>query len=380
MKELDFDELDRAVNTLMGNVTSTVEPAKQDDTRVLTITETLTDDRPPVFPVGQVTAPTQPVTAPEPVAVRVSQSATQERPAPLAARRGGRFMDVVPPSSASRKPTPSQGVSRQGVSLTPLDTVSDKQESPSSVKDESLNTPPTLTVEPSDNAVIDRDTSEWPDPLEFNQPSEADDTPAIDTPTSEERDATEPLSSPFLADAKVEKRPLGAPMPELYSPQQPEEAAASVEAEVTPEPTASESVDQPVEVELPEELRGDLMAIESNISNEQAAVPQDSPAAPVAQTTRPTREPEMPKTVVASAAAAPAVSLPAGGGSIPQQYREEPSTSDQTTGSIYDTASYHQPLEHPAKKKTGWLWVIWVLVLLVLGAGGGALAYLYLLQ
>jgi hypothetical protein len=271
-------------------------------------------------------------------------------------------------------------VSRQGVSLTPLDTVSDKQESPSSVKDESLNTPPTLTVEPSDNAVIDRDTSEWPDPLEFNQPSEADDTPAIDTPTSEERDATEPLSSPFLADAKVEKRPLGAPMPELYSPQQPEEAAASVEAEVTPEPTASESVDQPVEVELPEELRGDLMAIESNISNEQAAVPQDSPAAPVAQTTRPTREPEMPKTVVASAAAAPAVSLPAGGGSIPQQYREEPSTSDQTTGSIYDTASYHQPLEHPAKKKTGWLWVIWVLVLLVLGAGGGALAYLYLLQ
>jgi hypothetical protein len=235
-------------------------------------------------------------------------------------------------------------------------------------------------IEASDSAVIESDTSEWPDPLEFNQTSEADDTPVVDAPLSDERDTAEPLSSPFLADAKVEKRPLGTPAPELYTPQQPEQDTTDVEVETTPEPTLSEPVDQPVEVELPEELRGDLMAIESNISNEQVVVPQASPASSAAEATNQPRESEAPKTVATAAVTAPAVSLPVGGGSIPQQYREEPSTGDQTTGSIYDTASYHQPLEHPAKKKAGWLWVIWVLVLLVLGAGGGALAYLYLLQ
>jgi hypothetical protein len=379
MKELDFDELDRAVNTLMGNVTSTAEPPKQDDTRVLTITETLTDDRPPVFPVGQAAAPAQSAPTPEPVAVR-SQPTVQERPAPLAARRGGRFMDVVPPSSMTRKPTPSQGVSRQGVSLAPLDTASNEQETLSSIPVERPDVSPVSVIEASDSAVIESDTSEWPDPLEFNQTSEADDTPVVDAPLSDERDTAEPLSSPFLADAKVEKRPLGTPAPELYTPQQPEQDTTDVEVETTPEPTLSEPVDQPVEVELPEELRGDLMAIESNISNEQVVVPQASPASSAAEATNQPRESEAPKTVATAAVTAPAVSLPVGGGSIPQQYREEPSTGDQTTGSIYDTASYHQPLEHPAKKKAGWLWVIWVLVLLVLGAGGGALAYLYLLQ
>lgn len=379
MKELDFDELDRAVSTLMGNVTTTAEPPKQDDTRVLTITETLTDDRPPVFPVGQVSASTQPTTTPEPAAVNVSQPATQQRPAPLAARRAGRFMDVVPPSSMTRKPTPSQGISRQGVSLIPLDTAGTDKDTPA-VR---VDTPDVVTapvVASPENVVIDSDTSEWPDPLEFNQASEADNEPVIDSPANDQLDTAEPLSSPFLADAKVEKRPLGTPAPELYTPQQLEEADGDKEIDTAPELAVSAPIDQPLEVELPEELRGDLMAIESDISSEQESTPRVDPVPVVTEVVAPVPEAETPKTVATPVAATPAVSLPAGGGSIPQQYREEPSTSDQTTGSIYDTASYHQPLEHPAKKKAGWLWVIWVLVLLVLGAGGGALAYLYLLQ
>lgn len=376
MKDLDFDELDRAVSTLMGSVSGVSEPAKQDDTKVLTITETLKDNRPPVMPVGEVAIPPQVAAQPEsePVAVAVKrpEPTSLSRPAPLAARRGGRFMDVVTPSSASRKP--SQGVSRQGVTLAPLDEAVETQKAPESIAtQETAEIPSIPSATNLENDSLD--TTEWPDPLEFNQAHDEASEARVSDELDESTDTTEPLSSPFLADAKVEKRPLGTPAPELYNP-----AQYDVEAvDVTNEPEADEPapVEQVPKMELPEELQGDVMAIESSVSD---ATPTTGDASPIVETVQSQKETQEPKLAAASVAAAPSVSLATGTGSIPQQYREEPSTSDQTTGSIYDTASYHQPLEHPAKKKAGWLWVIWVLVLLILGAGGGALAYLYLLQ
>ena len=75
--------------------------------------------------------------------------------------------------------------------------------------------------------------------------------------------------------------------------------------------------------------------------------------------------------------AEPAPVVPTGPTSIPQQYQEEKSTGDQPSGSIYDTDSYHQPLAHPAKTKSGWLWIIWILLLLIV-SGGGAVALYFL--
>lgn len=373
MKDLDFDELDRAVSTLMGNVTNTVEPAKQDDTKTLTITTTLVNDKPPVFPVGEVTSTPELVGVSSATPVKVSRPLTNERPAPLAARRSGRFMDVVTPSSTTRRNTPSQGVSRQGVSLAPVSGAEEVASTPASVpSDDAIETP----ASPSPVSK----TSEWPDPLEFNQAtqdgSDNDATPAEPVAT-QTNDATEPLNSPFLTDAKVEKRPLGTPAPELYAPLPPETEVADVPAEV--EEVTEETHDKASVSVLPEELQDDLMAIEAGISEASSATPepQETPEAP---TGAPKQERQMDAPKAASMTPAPAVAVPMSTGSIPQQYREEPSTSDQTTGSIYDTASYHQPLDHPAKKKTGWLWVLWVVILLILGAGGGALAYLYLLQ
>ena len=68
-------------------------------------------------------------------------------------------------------------------------------------------------------------------------------------------------------------------------------------------------------------------------------------------------------------------SVSTGPTSIPQQYREEPSTGDKDNGAIYDTDTYHQPIAHPAKKKSGWMWVVWIVAILLLGAGGGAALY-----
>jgi hypothetical protein len=160
-----------------------------------------------------------------------------------------------------------------------------------------------------------------------------------------------------------------------------DEALPSLEDEFA-SPEAATEPQAPVSVDLPEELQGDLVAIESGASMVADAAPTrptDPVVAPIELEEKPAVSEQLTTTVAAAAAPVSAV-VSTGPVSIPQQYREEPSTGDQTSGSIYDTASYHQPLEHPAQKKSGWLWVIWVLILLILGAGGGALAYLYLLQ
>lgn len=371
MKDLDFDELDRAVSTLMGNVTTSAEPAKQDDTKTLTITSTLTDDKPPVLPVGEAkVAPRTPADTGAPVSVNVSRPLTGSRPTPLATRRTGRFMDMVAPAAATRKTTLSQGVSRQGVSVAPVSDTSDTPTTPTPVSSDIIDT--------STAGISARDANEWPDPLDFEQSSlQSIEAPTAAESTSDERnDSVEPLTSPFLADAKVEKRPLGAPASEVAVAPQPNSEAEAIAEE--PVERTVDTGNQPPAAPLPEELQGDVMAIESDSPDvpDTLAESQDTPApedASIEETTVKAPKAE-------AAAPTPAAPTLMGSGSIPQQYREEPSTSDQTTGSIYDTASYHQPLEHPAQKKTGWLWVLWVVILLILGAGGGALAYLYLLQ
>lgn len=383
MKEFDFDELDRAVNTLMGTVPKMAEPAKQDDIKTLTITPTLAADEVPKMP--EISAAPAETTAPREM-MSVGAPAPREavRSVAPAARRSGRFMDVIHPSAAAtRKPSPSLGVSRQGVTLEPLVAPV--------VMPELVVEEPSGDIAPAPkddlDLLSDTDTAQtWPDPIEFSETTHDDVSQQADAEEqlAQEADATEPLISPFIADAKVEKRPLGSPAPELIP--EPIEDIEQPEADI-PQDAALSPDD---EVPLPEELQGDLMAIEADSAVADEITPERPSGGEVlsAKEVSPVQAAvvETPASLVtepvpvAPAAAPLAAAASVGAVSIPQQYREEPSTGDQTTGSIYDTDTYHQPLEHPAKKKTGWLWVIWVLILLLLGAGGGALAYLYLLQ
>ena len=73
----------------------------------------------------------------------------------------------------------------------------------------------------------------------------------------------------------------------------------------------------------------------------------------------------------------PAPAAVSGPASIQPQYKEEPSSTKQEHAAIYDTDTYHKPLAHPAKKKSGWLWVLWIILLLALGAGGAAALYYF---
>lgn len=395
MKDLDFDELDRAVNTLMGSVSKTDKSEPEEETKTVSITPTLPSETTPVAESASPASTLSPsvTTAPTPP---VSTST------PLAARRGGRFMDVVHSSSDMKKDKPvSSPISRQGATIQPAN--------PAVVPEASKSTSSTLPSEPqstpsvsSETPATDADTpthSDWPDPLEmsgFNktesvetakdEKSEKPETPEP-TPLLEEGSETpvtapasedlQPLSSPFLTDAKVEKRPLGgAPASSVEDAPEPDHTpvVTNTDTEGTvndPKDQLPPSIEEPKK-ELPPEYQGELVAIESG-----------STEVPVPPKTEETEE-KKPEVKPAKPDSHPTALLEAkteddhaftGPTSIAQQYKEEPSTGDQNNGAIYDTEAYHKPLAHPAKKKSGWMVVLWILVILLVGAGAGAALY-----
>jgi hypothetical protein len=312
MKDIDFDELDRAVNSLINNPTSgnkvTAVPTLSTSTSPTSITSSITD------------------------------------PSSTARRSSGRFMDVVHPSSDMRtSPSSSTNTvpSREGVTITPSKAASEATVQTSHVSSPKLN-----------NETITPSAKSWPDPIDLSevasQAPKSTAQPSVKSTPSEnqvagmakplEQDMSQLPDSPFLDNAKVEKRPLGA-----FS------AEPSVSTEVpstTTEPTspggteATDSAEYPVETDmpLPAELQDNLLSIEDDEG---------------------------------SVAATPT--------SITQQYTEQPSTGDQPAGAIFDADAYHKPLAHPAKKKSGWLIVLWIFLLLVVGAGTGAAVYFYVL-
>lgn len=102
----------------------------------------------------------------------------------------------------------------------------------------------------------------------------------------------------------------------------------------------------PPETILPDELRADVVAVES--AHVEAAV-------------------------------APAAASQANVGSIKQQYAEKPSSESQAEkAAMFDTTDYEKSSTKSTKKKSsGWLSVLIVFSLAVLGAGIGAAVYYF---
>jgi len=351
MKELDFDELDKAVNSLMSNVPKdTTSPAVDPPTRTVELPDTANADAtqspPPVEVSNMSTESPTPLVTPRPA------------PSMPAARRGGRFMDVVHPSSDMKTSSTTPRISREAAQLSPV-----SQDTPSAPVKQQDDTPAAAPdIEPviapkaniasvdSENETLD-ESSSWPDPI---------DTPAFTaSPVNEDTSSPEPLTSPFISGTKVEKRPLGGAQPE-------KDAVATQDVEPETQPTVDETAQLPPSLpdakpDLPDELNSDVLAVESTSH-------QDEPAATVVPPVLSSQPPSS-NSVVASSAAA-------GAASIPQQYTESPSTGDQTNGAVFDTNTYHKPIEHPAKKKSGWLLVVWIVLILLIGAAGGAAIYM----
>lgn len=427
MKDLDFDELDRAVSSLMANVPKTAPQTDEAKEKTLSIDSTLTDDAAPQFGKVEETAaqasdaPNSTATPPrdessKPVVPAAHAAAVHTRPQPAAtpaARRSGRFMDVVHPSADMTKPDAPKPVSRQGVTIEPLsssaqkiaDIMPAKKTSAPMAEEKSTEEPvaedksvvssagesspqpnaETSPVSMPESPVKEEPTpsSDWPDPLDM-MTSPADEKPKEETPavSEEEPEAQEepsaPLTSPFLPDTKVEKRPLGG-----FAPEEEPTVEEPSRSPVVPSDDTPKTIDDPnaqlpadpnaVETQLPEELSGDLMAVEADTTHDELKQAHESTAKNADVTDKKETAVSTPEPTSPSVSGEPAAS--AGPTSIPQQYREEPSTGDKDNGAIYDTDTYHQPIAHPAKKKSGWMWVVWIVIILLLGAGGGAALY-----
>ncbi len=303
MKELDFDELDRAVNSLMTNVPDTNVP--QDDAiKTLTIDPTSTDSH-----TSAPAAPSVVAAAPSP---RTATSSYES----VAARRGGRFMDVVHPSSDMKKvDVPPRPPSRQGVTIT-------RAGSPDTSPDLLPPLPPAVEkTEESTTAPVESvsSASEWPDPLDMAEKADAaDDQLSAVSSVPENKNDPGPLTSPFLPDTKVEKRPLGG----IASDES--DTTVSTSGRGQDNMTSNDPDDQlpasPVEFEqsLPEELQGNLVAIESGASGKTPAPFDDAP-----QEDQPVSQPEHPPILLPEKASEPieSPSVSTGPVSIPQQYR-----------------------------------------------------------
>lgn len=404
MKDLDFDELDRAVNSLMTNLPNTPEPKKTDE-QTLTITPTLKDDATPSFSaldktVADINKPDDatPVVESTPRTRLLSQDYHSPVAAPAARR--GRFMDMVRPVAGAKSPELTRPTSRRGITIESKSPIITDVTPPSSMPIPSSAAPQPAIAKETETETIATSVNDWPDPLEMasfkDEPKLLDESK--DAQNEELLEATNPLpiessvtdtpanytplTSPFLSDTKVEKRPLGGtvvpePPTALVNTSNEDEMANEVLSETD---TSAQLPANPTDISqppLPEELSGDLMAIESDTNN---ATPKDEMQplqSPVGVLSTEQQKPvvakqpmPLPSPTLSSTTEEKPVST--GPISIPQQYHEQPNTGDKANGSIYDTDTYHQPLAHPAKKKSGWLWVLWIVIILALGAGGGA--------
>lgn len=359
MKDLDFDELDRAVASVLSDDTAPVSAEPGDPEIEMPATPS------PSISSHAVHARIMPGATP---AARSSSVVTRQEQAPTPVQtatkrviphREGRFMDVVHPGSQAKK-VPAAATSEP----TTPDPASPVASGPANVDLE--------------NAINELLVSEGHAPVtaEVSHTSASEETPIPETPAPETRmpematpDTTaidtiaaalekpveaidEPTSqSPFLPDAKVEKRPLGTAEITSYVPPTPSPATEAI-AEATAD--ISELHTPPVineeETPMPEELQNNLLAIESG------AVQSVETSAP---------ETEAPE-------------ASSGPTAIARQYKDtlKKASEDDESGAIFDPGTYQQPIEQPAKKSASWVWIVVILIVIILAVVAAVAAWL----
>ncbi len=380
MKDIDFDELDRAVGSVLG-----AEPAKESDAAVATATA---DPQPVATPAVSASDPAR-TSSPDSSVSEANRNPAAVSPAISPARKRGQFLDMVHPSADMTKTPKMPSAARKTVQ--PLNPAIAPEAPIPQPTSETLEAPLETTAQPAGTeadqlpdpvAVVAEEAPEtsresWPDPLDFapvssGSPSESDAEPVADIEPADEPVVAEPAQMPFVADAKVDKRPLGAFAAQEDETADPETAAPAVNGESAEEETP--------------EFNVDVNSVES------AGLSQDEPAEEVISSepagTGPTSQHETAAEMVPDEAAEPAeidrptppaAPLAAGqAASIPQQYKTaEAHKPNDEAHPLFDVEEYHQPLLTDGKKKSKKvvLIVVLLLILLVLGAALGYIAY-----
>ncbi len=398
MKDIDFDELDRAVGSVLGADNKADDASKTDTpaTAVATVSP-----KPPTISEPAATEPDNAVEQPKVNEEEKSVVTPEIKPSVSPARKRGQFLDMVHPSADMRKAPKMQATARK--TLAPLNAVV--------APEEPVSKPATEVEVPSVDAVVPEPATpdviasqessqnpapanqetpkeEWPDPLDFAKES-AEVSATAQEPTlldNAEPTVVEASQTPFVADAKVDKRPLGA-----FASHDEASTEALVESsddtlEFNPEVNSIESTGVPQAEDEATGLTGEVPAVEA-LSEDSPVVP---PSASEADSTVETgslpdevtpaeqeAKPELSKVeetkVETPAPVAPVASQTP---SIPQQYKTaEAPKEDNDAHPLFDTEEYHQPLLADGKKKSSKIILI-IVMLVILLALGGALGYI----
>lgn len=324
MDDINFDELDKAVNSALKQAPQSESPA----------------------------APSNPTPPSEegPVAEK-----PVERSIP---KRRGQFMDMVHPSSDMMKTMPTK-TSRQGATIQPLDpSIVEAKTEGVEEEEKPVQAPePTPPEAPVEAASVNVEStavhSEWPDPLDvMEQAEEANQEHVDEAPAQEQGDTVseptpEPVTSPFISGPELEKRPLGAFAGPASTEGQPSEKPGDT-GEPAQSQESSDTNELPAVPAVPQELAPEVVSVESDSS---------------VQT--PNQESESEGHEEKGPAEGPAMTA-----SIAQQYKNTDEPSDDHDHPVFDTKEYHQPLQPPVKRgHTGLVVVLIVLLLGALGAG-----------
>ena len=298
--------------------------------------------------------------ASEPVSMPAASPAARRRRIP---HNKGRHMDMVAKPRAKKS---------HGNTLQPLASAQDLEEGRATTLAPETSAPETSAPETSEPKEVSGLAAAMDALLAGENPSDtsaavvptpAPELPADDAPSVEALpESAEPVAvSPFLTGTKVEKRPLGGraetaetpeltPAPETPAPEEVDESAMQ-------ELSAIESGFQPV-TPLPEtdSLEPETLEPETSALETSAPIPKPTPEP----------ETEAPK--------------PTGPTSIARQYKapQKVASEDDETGAIFDAQSYAQPIvtEEAKKKSSPWVWVIIVVVSMLIGAAVGAFMWL----
>lgn len=322
MKDFDFDELDRAVSSVLdGQDTPAKEHTPVAPRENINVSSDV--ERAPVIDVPA---------RPEVVTREVAERPSVSRPV------GPRSMDIVRPATAVKQPVPAP------IEVQPVPEVPERPRTVVAMND--IRALPRAEVQP------------------LVAPIEEPEIEAV----PEEDSWVPPVDSPFLPDAKVEKRPLGT--------SEPTGVLDTFEAiDLTPAPVVEELSVPPIESEVAlSDAPADKIGFAPMSDSEAESVPEFSvldtdDAAPLEVT------PE-----IAEQAPVADVSEYTAPVAITQQYTPKASADEEVSGEIFDTESYHQPFAAQKKKKSGPLKVILIVALIVaFGAAAGAGFYFYVL-
>lgn len=383
MAEIDFDELDKAVSSLMDVAVKKSAPKElnadtslRDDTQPVVETQSEQPIEPSDIPLSAQLEGAAALDAEEAQSDTASEDSTlstEKLQTPLTTKRRGQFMDMKHSSADMRSipgPMASKPLPRVGATLAPLSSTVTLEDTHIDELDEPKSTEASTQKE-------EMSLLEAPEPMdEIAAVSTASDDEQGTSSTNDAVDAADTvLASPFLPDAKVEKRPLGAPVitptKEIDRAQEDATLAEStlthgvaIEAPASTGPIAPATVT----TTLPEELHPSVLEVEADTTA--ATNVTDNAQRPEALASK--EDTPMPRADVAKTVA----NDTPGTASIPPQYTaKKPAESDGPQASMYDTAD-HPVLTQP-KKTSHWAMAIVIIILVLLGALGGAALYLY---